>query len=174
MKTYLSILILLMFTDPIVSSQLLINFKLGSSWTNYDIYDMYGALTYTICMYVNIGVKRSVRTSGMQPTILHSYKNVFRAKNWNILFPDLSFVFFRISFVYFAWLSNIQLNFLLVSNVIYSNGKTCLRNNNNNFLKIWSTLGGGGVFQMIMLVHKLGGGESRRGPKLIMRYLNSP
>ena len=27
-----------------------------------DIYDMYGAMTNTICMYVNIGVKRSVRT----------------------------------------------------------------------------------------------------------------
>ena len=37
------------------------------------IYDMYGALTYTICtcMYVNMGVKRSVRTSGMQPTIVY-------------------------------------------------------------------------------------------------------
>ena len=31
----------------------------------YDIYDMYGALTYTICMYVNMVVKISVRTSGM-------------------------------------------------------------------------------------------------------------
>ena len=38
----------------------------------YDIYNMYGALTYTKCMYVNMGVKRSVRTSGMQPTILGS------------------------------------------------------------------------------------------------------
>ena len=36
----------------------------------YDIYDMYGALTYIIFMYVNMGVKRSVRTSGMQPTSL--------------------------------------------------------------------------------------------------------
>ena len=36
-----------------------------------DIYDMYGALTYTICRYVNIGVKRSVWTSGMQPSILN-------------------------------------------------------------------------------------------------------
>ena len=26
----------------------------------YDIYDMYGALTYTICMYVHMGVKRNV------------------------------------------------------------------------------------------------------------------
>ena len=34
----------------------------------YDIYDMYGSLTHTICMYVNMGVKRSVRTSGRQPT----------------------------------------------------------------------------------------------------------
>ena len=31
----------------------------------YDIDYMYGPLTYTICMYVNIGVKRSARTSGM-------------------------------------------------------------------------------------------------------------
>ena len=36
----------------------------------YPIYDMYGYLTYTICMYVNMGVKRSVRTSGKQPTIV--------------------------------------------------------------------------------------------------------
>ena len=36
----------------------------------YDIYDMYGGLTHTICMYVNMGVKRSVMTSGMQPTIV--------------------------------------------------------------------------------------------------------
>ena len=36
----------------------------------YDIYDMNGALTYIICMYVNMGVKRSIRTSGMQQTIL--------------------------------------------------------------------------------------------------------
>ena len=47
----------------------------------YDIYDMYDALIYTICMYFNMGVKRSVGTSGMQPTILEFYKNVFRAKN---------------------------------------------------------------------------------------------
>ena len=36
----------------------------------YDISDMYGALSYTKCMYVDIGVKRSIRTSGMQPTIV--------------------------------------------------------------------------------------------------------
>ena len=41
----------------------------------YDIFDMYGALTYAICMYVNMGVKRSVRTSGMQPTILDILQN---------------------------------------------------------------------------------------------------
>ena len=28
----------------------------------FDIYDMHGAMTNTICMYVNIGVKRSVMT----------------------------------------------------------------------------------------------------------------
>ena len=32
---------------------------------------MYGAMTHTIFMYVNMGVKRSVRTSGMQPTNLN-------------------------------------------------------------------------------------------------------
>ena len=37
----------------------------------YEIYDMYGALTYTICMYVNMGVKRRVRTSVMQPIVLN-------------------------------------------------------------------------------------------------------
>ena len=36
---------------------------------------MYGALTYTICMYVNMGVKRSVRTSGVKPTILDILEN---------------------------------------------------------------------------------------------------
>ena len=39
----------------------------------YDIYNtyyMYGDLTYTICSNLNIGVKRSVRTSGMQPTMM--------------------------------------------------------------------------------------------------------
>ena len=41
----------------------------------YYIYDMYVALTYTICMYVNIGVKRSARTSGVQPTILDIIQN---------------------------------------------------------------------------------------------------
>ena len=56
----------------------------------YDIHDIYGALTYTICMYVNMGVKRSVRTSGMQPTILDILHNYF------------PFVCFRSSFVYFA------------------------------------------------------------------------
>ena len=40
-----------------------------------DIYDMYVALTYTICMYVNIGFKRSVRTSGVQPIILDILQN---------------------------------------------------------------------------------------------------
>ena len=39
-------------------------------YVKYDIFDMYGALTYTICMYVNMGVKRRVRTSGMQPIIV--------------------------------------------------------------------------------------------------------
>ena len=32
----------------------------------YDIFDMYGAPTYTIFIYVNMGVKRSVGTPGMQ------------------------------------------------------------------------------------------------------------
>ena len=41
----------------------------------YDIYYMYVDLTYTICTNVNIGVKRSVRTSGMQPTILDILQN---------------------------------------------------------------------------------------------------
>ena len=43
----------------------------------YDIYDINGALTYIICMYVNMGVKRSVRTSGMQPTIIDIPTNCF-------------------------------------------------------------------------------------------------
>ena len=39
----------------------------------YDIYEMYGKLTYTICMYVNIGVKRSIMTSGMQPNATNCF-----------------------------------------------------------------------------------------------------
>ena len=31
----------------------------------YDINDVYEALTYTIGMYVNMGVLRNIRTSGM-------------------------------------------------------------------------------------------------------------
>ena len=59
-------------------------------------------LAYDMYKYVNMGVKRSVRTSGMQPTILYILKIVFRAKNLNILIPHFSFVFFRIFFVYFT------------------------------------------------------------------------
>ena len=44
-------------------------------YDKYDIYDMYGATTNTICMYVNIRVKRSVRTSGTQLTILDILQN---------------------------------------------------------------------------------------------------
>ena len=36
--------------------------------------------------------------------------------------------------------SNIQLKIFVLSNLINSNGKTCLLNTRNNFLKIWSTL----------------------------------
>ena len=42
----------------------------------YDIYDMYGALTFTICMYV----KRSVRTLGMQPTIVDILQKCFEGQ----------------------------------------------------------------------------------------------
>ena len=39
-------------------------------------------------IYVNMGVKRSVRTSGMQPTTVSIPQNCFRAKNGNVLiFP---------------------------------------------------------------------------------------
>ena len=44
----------------------------------YDIYDIYDILCHTpyaICMYVNIGVKRSVKTSGTQPIILNILQN---------------------------------------------------------------------------------------------------
>ena len=43
----------------------------------YDIFDMYDTLTNTICMYVNMCVKRNVRTPGMQPTnVIHSVTNL--------------------------------------------------------------------------------------------------
>ena len=44
-------------------------------YDKYDIFDMYGAMTNTICMYVNIGVKRSVMISVMQPTNLDIIQN---------------------------------------------------------------------------------------------------
>ena len=40
----------------------------------FDIFDMYGALTYTIGIDVYMGVKRSVRISGMQLIILDFQK----------------------------------------------------------------------------------------------------
>ena len=49
-----------------------------------------------LCMCVNMGVKRSVRTSGLQPTILHILQNCLygqKLKN-----PDSTF--FKKSFVY--------------------------------------------------------------------------
>ena len=46
---------------------------------NY-IYDMSGALSYTKCMYVNMGVKRSIRTSGMQPIIVDIPQNCFEGQ----------------------------------------------------------------------------------------------
>ena len=46
----------------------------------YVIYDMNGALTYIICMYVNMGVKRSVKTSGMQTTIIDIPTNCFKGQ----------------------------------------------------------------------------------------------
>ena len=51
-----------------------------------DTYDMYGAMTNTICMYVDIGVKRSVRTSGMQPTIVEIPQNSFYGQK--LKYPD--------------------------------------------------------------------------------------
>ena len=58
---------------------------------------MYGALTYTICMYVNMGVKRSVKTSGMQPTIVDILQKCIEDQKLKYLVN----LFFRISFVYF-------------------------------------------------------------------------
>ena len=46
--------------------------------------------------------KEAFRTSGMRPTILDILHKCVNGQYWNILFPDFSFVFFRISFVYFA------------------------------------------------------------------------
>ena len=42
-----------------------------------DTYDILCHTTYDICMYVNMGVNRSVRTSGMKPTILNILQNCF-------------------------------------------------------------------------------------------------
>ena len=56
---------------------------------------MYGALTYTICMYVNMGVKRSVRTSGMQPTILDILQKC-------VLGPEIEISYFLIFPLYFS------------------------------------------------------------------------
>ena len=50
-------------------------------------------ILHTWHIYVNMGVKRSIRTLGMQPTILDILQIVFRAENLNILFRDF-FPFF--------------------------------------------------------------------------------
>ena len=112
----------------------------------YDIYYMYVDLTYTICSNVNIGVKRSVRTSGMQPTMLDILNNCFQGQKWNILFPKKFFVYFRISFVYFKWLEPARFSLKLLSLLDKSHliGPNNHRKGGNNLFmtlcKFWATL----------------------------------
>ena len=112
----------------------------------YDIYYMYVDLTYTICSNVNIGVKRSVRTSGMQPTMLDILNNCFQGQKWNILFPKKFFVYFRISFVYFKWLGPARFSLKLLSLLDKSHliGPNNHRKGGNNLFmtlcKFWATL----------------------------------
>ena len=97
-------------------------------------------------IYFNMGVKRSVRTSGMQPTILDILKIVFRAKKLNILIPDFSFVFFRIFFVYFASLEaafpgNLeQIKLYRELSILYRNGLSLKANPFSNFQFFWTSL----------------------------------
>ena len=66
------------------------------SYVRYDIVYIYSALTYTICKYVNMGVKRTLGPQECSQPFNIFYTIVFRVKN-----NHYSFVFFRISFVYF-------------------------------------------------------------------------
>ena len=97
----------------------------------YVIYmsTMYCALTYTICMYDNMGVKEALGPQECSHPSYIFYKIVFRTKNWNILIPHFSFVFFRISFVYFMvlglWLFNTY-------NYIYFTKSPCIWLLNHN------------------------------------------
>ena len=54
---------------------------------------MNGALTYIICMYVNMVSKEAVIPQECSQPSLISGQIVFRAKNWNILFTDFPMYF---------------------------------------------------------------------------------
>ena len=103
----------------------------------YDIYDIWH-LTY---IYFNMGVKRSVRNSGMQPTILDILENCFQGQNMKYPVSGFFLCIFQnfLCIFHLAWgtpkSSNVQLKFFWVSNLIYSNGKTCLMNHKISFFK---------------------------------------
>ena len=103
-------------------------------------------LAFDMHMYFNMGGKRSVRTSGMQPTMLDILNNCFQGQKWNILFPKKFFVYFRISFVYFKWLGPARFSLKLLSLLDKSHliGPNNHRKGGNNLFmtlcKFWDTL----------------------------------
>ena len=63
-----------------------------------------------VCKYMCLKKREDLRNAANIEE--KSYKNVLRAKNWTILFPDFSFEYFRISFVYFLILEGPLKSFL--------------------------------------------------------------
>ena len=112
-------------------------------------------MIYLTCMafwqtpYVCMSIWVSKETLGPQECIQPSYifyKNVFRAKNWNILIPHFSFVFFRISFVYFTvlglWLFNTckYIYFTKSTYIWLFNHNTCCTLQNFENITFWPPL----------------------------------
>ena len=112
-------------------------------------------MTYLICMvlwhtpYVYMLVWVSKEALGSQECSQLSYifyKIVFRAKNWNILIPHFSFVFFRISFVYFTvlglWLFNTYkyIYFTKSAYIWLYNHNTCCTLQNVENITFWPPL----------------------------------
>ena len=112
-------------------------------------------MTYLTCMvlwhtpYVCMSIWVSKEALGPQECSQPSYifyKIVFRAKNWNILIPHFSFVFFRISFVYFTvlglWLFNTYkyISFTKSPYIWLYNHNTCCTLQNVENITFWPPL----------------------------------
>ena len=85
-------------THGVCQSTIHVKYVIYDTFDIYDIHDIW----HMTCINMSIWVSKEALgpQEYSQPSYIF-YKIVFRAKNWNILIPHFSFVFFRISFVYF-------------------------------------------------------------------------